>query len=180
MTDIIANASLPLLGEDYLALKIAASTFDQDIGPSDYQELRSRSKEIKQHRQASSSFDTGIHTIPNASIIKHEHFQDIAETLATFVDQHTDAVEIEGSDWKSITSDLSHILISGDVSSRAYEQMRKAVARQGGLIARLQDPSLGSDKPSTGWVSAVGAAMIAKKRWFGDHVYYLPGSHDEL
>ncbi|KAL8635278.1 MAG: hypothetical protein Q9228_007212 [Teloschistes exilis] len=90
-----------------------------------------------------------------------------------------DSYELQGPDWKAVASDLSYVLISGDFSSRGYEQLRKAIARHDRIIAKLQDPLLEPDMPSTGWVSAVGAAKTAKERWFEDYMY-LQRSHDEL
>ncbi|KAL8763373.1 MAG: hypothetical protein Q9194_007365 [Teloschistes cf. exilis] len=119
--------------------------------------------------------------IPDEGAKEHEMkvLQSLYRSKTKTRDERKITYELQGPDWKAVASDLSYVLISGDFSSRGYEQLRRAIARHDRIIAKLQDPLLEPDMPSTGWVSAVGAAKTAKERWFEDYMY-LQRSHDEL
>ncbi|KAI4153060.1 MAG: hypothetical protein L6R39_001681 [Caloplaca ligustica] len=166
MTDIVEHTSLPLLGEDSLNLNLASLSYDDaDKVPSDRRALRSRAEQVKRRRIASSSNASA--NITDTSIVESTFFGAIANSLESFLGQHTHAAGYaprRDEEWKPHVDELSHILVAGDASSRGFQGLRKAIATHGGVLAGLLDPGIEPGAPSTAWVSADGAARSARSR----------------
>ncbi|KAI4219617.1 MAG: hypothetical protein L6R36_008197 [Xanthoria steineri] len=168
MTDIFAHISLPSLGEDFLLLKLASLAF-RDSLVSD-EALRSHAREITMHSVmavdsniSSDNYTSEMHAVESA------HFDTAIKSMLDLVHQQTHTTEITGPNWKPVLSDLSHILISGDASSRGFKKLREAIAAEESILAGLLDPGLEMDAPLPIWVTAHGAAKnVAQRRYESD------------
>ncbi|KAL8790003.1 MAG: hypothetical protein Q9213_000889 [Squamulea squamosa] len=170
VTDVVAHISLPLFGEDFLHLKLAYLSFDNEISPAEHKELRSRAQKFKLYNANEALADRDLLTgrSSNTTVIVLKHFDTIIESLSMFVHQHTRAIDDASPNdeiWKPAASNLSQILISGDASNRGFEQLRKAIATaNGSMLAGLQDPGPEPGAPPPAWVSAEGAAKSVGER----------------
>ena len=168
MTDIFAHISLPSLGEDFLSLELA-SLYSKDSVASD-EALRSHAREITMHRVkevgsniSSDNYTSEMHAVESA------HFDTAIKSMLDLLHHHTHTTEIPGPNRKPALSDLSHLLISGDASSRGFKKLRKAIAAEESILAGLLDPGLEKDAPLPTWVTAYGAAKnVAQRRYEND------------
>ncbi|KAL8891307.1 MAG: hypothetical protein Q9215_001630 [Flavoplaca cf. flavocitrina] len=180
MTHTVAHVSLPLLGEDFLSLKLAARS-SNDIKATDYDTLRSHARAISQRRMTEvDSTASGDNFTSENQAIESTHFNSAIENMLELISRNTHTVEITGPNWKPVLSDLSHILISGDASRRGFKRLRQAIAAEKSLLAGLLDLGLEAYAPPPGWISAQGAAKSVQQRRFDDFGKWNWHMHDEL
>ncbi|KAL8983781.1 MAG: hypothetical protein Q9205_002068 [Flavoplaca limonia] len=180
MTHTVAHVSLPLLGEDFLSLKLAARS-SNDIKATDYDTLRSHARAISQRRMTEvDSTASGDNFTSENQAIESTHFNSAIENMLELISRNTHTVEITGPNWKPVLSDLSHILISGDASRHGFKRLRQAIAAEKSLLAGLLDLGLEAYAPPPGWISAQGAAKSVQQRRFDDFGKWNWHMHDEL
>ncbi|KAL9629021.1 MAG: hypothetical protein Q9204_005516, partial [Flavoplaca sp. TL-2023a] len=180
MTDPFAHISLPLLGEDYLSLKLA-SLSSGDISAANYDILRSQARNISLHRMmevdphtTSGDYTSEMHAVES------KHFDTAISSMLQFLHQNTHRTLITGSNYKPVLSELTHILISGDASSRGFQGLRRAIASEKTILVGLLDPGLEANASSPGWISADGAAKNVQQRRFDDYGKWNWHVHGEL
>ncbi|KAL9032484.1 MAG: hypothetical protein Q9180_006472, partial [Flavoplaca navasiana] len=180
MTHIVANVSLPSLGEDFLFLKLAARS-SNNIKATGYDTLRSHARAILQRGMTKvDSTASGDNYTSENQAIESTHFHSAVNNMLELVSRNTHTVEITGPNWKPVLSDLSHILISGDASRRGFKRLRQAIAAEKSLLAGLLDLGLETDAPPPRWISAQGAAKSVQQRRFDDYGKWNWHMHDEL
>ena len=86
-----------------------------------------------------------------------------------FLHQNTHRTLITRPNYKPVLSELTHILISGEASSRGFQGLRRAIASEKTILAGLLDPGLEVNASSPGWISAEGAANNVQQRRFDDY-----------
>ncbi|KAL8879794.1 MAG: hypothetical protein Q9192_008159 [Flavoplaca navasiana] len=180
MTDPFAHISLPLLGEDYLSLKLASLSLE-DISAASYDILRSQTRNISLHRmmEVDPSTTSGDYT-SEMHAVESEHFDTAITSMLQFLHQNTHQALITGDHYKPVLSELTHILISGDASSRGFRGLRRAIASEKTILAGLVDPGLEVNASSPAWISAEGAAKNVQQRRFDDYGKWNWHIHGEL
>lgn len=112
--------------------------------------------------------------------LESEHFDTAISSMLHFLHQNTHQTLITGPNYKPVLGELTHILISGDASSRGFQGLRRAIASEKTVLAGLLDPGLEANAPSPEWISAEGAAKNVQQRRFDDYGKWNWHIHGEL
>lgn len=164
-TDVLGHTSWPLLGEDFLMLKLASLSVEHPVSRSQHRALPDRALLIREQRETpSDSKSVGAN---ESLVVELAHFEAITQKLVSMIDEQTYAGDTPRSSrpWKPRSDDLSHVLISGDVSDQGFTSLRKALSNNTRL-AKLADPGKEAGPPMAAWISAEGAAKDVKARQF--------------